>query len=97
MDFSTDAIDITFQADERATLDLKNQIDVDIPIFNDQIDEADREYFILHLSLVDDPLPGLHLGTTVSVGGIDDNDSRSKIFICECREKYLLCNNGYCL
>ena len=72
MDFSTDAIDITFPADEGDSLTL--QFDVDVPIVDDQIDEADREYFILHLSVVDDPLPELVLGTTVSVGEIADND-----------------------
>ena len=78
MDFSSNAINITFRADEGATTNLQFQIDAEIPIVDDQIDEADREYFILHLSLIDDPLPGLHLGTSVSVGGIDDNESRLK-------------------
>ena len=73
-DFSPNAIDITFPTDELGDLEL-NRI-VNIPITDDDIDEADREYFILHLTLISTPLPGLELGTTVSVGGIDDNDSK---------------------
>ena len=71
-------MNITFSADEGMDLDLR--IDVDIPILDDSIDEADREYFILHLSLIDEPLPGLELGVTVSVGGIDDDDSKSYMY-----------------
>ena len=55
-------------------LDLNRVIN--IPITDDVIDEADREYFILYLTLTSNPLPGLELGTTVSVGEIDDNDSK---------------------
>ena len=73
-DYSPDAIDITFPADELGDLEL-NRI-VNIPITDDVIDEADREYFILYLKLTSSPLPGLELGTAVSVGGIDDNDSK---------------------
>ena len=73
-DFSTEVINITFPADEGSDLELNYP--ANIPINDDNIDEADREFFILFLSLVDDPLPGLVLSTTVSVGGIDDNDSK---------------------
>ena len=74
-DFSTNVTDITFSADEGMDLDLNRN--VDISIVNDNIDEAEREYFILYLSLVDEPLQGLRLSTTISVGGIDDDDSKS--------------------
>ena len=74
-DFSTKFTDITFPVDEGSSLELNNFVNINIT--NDDIDEADREYFILYLSLQSDPLPGLVLGTTVSVGGIDDNDSKS--------------------
>ena len=74
MDFSTETLNITFPADEQAE-NFKLQISVDIPIVDDEIDEADREFFILYLSLMDNTLPEL-FGTVVSVGGIDDNDSR---------------------
>ena len=75
MDFSTEALDITFPADEG--LDgLQLQFQVVVPIVNDDINEADREFFILYLSLTDAPLSGVLLGTTVSIGGIDDDDGR---------------------
>ena len=73
-DYSPNAVDITFPADEVGDLEL-NRI-VNINITDDDIDEADREYFILYLTLTSTPLPGLELGTTVSVGGISDNDSK---------------------
>ena len=73
MDFSTDALDITFPADEGVE-DFQLQFSVNVNITNDDINEADREFFVLHLSLVHDPLPGLSLTSTVSVGGIDDDD-----------------------
>ena len=73
-DYSPNAIDITFAADETGPLDLNRM--VNFPITDDNIDEADREYFILYLTLTSTPLPGLELGATVSVGGIDDNDRK---------------------
>ena len=73
-DFSLNDVDITFDADEMSSLDLSKV--VNIPITDDDIDEADREYFILYLTLTSAPLPGLDLSTAVSVGGIDDNDSK---------------------
>ena len=78
MDFSTDAIDITFPADEGAPLVL--QLDADVPIFDDQVDEADREYFILHLSLIDgtSSSSSVTLDDSVSVGIIFDNESESE-------------------
>ena len=78
MDFSTDAIDITFPADEGASLTL--QIDAVIPIVDDQIDEADGEYFILHLSLLNGASfsPSATLSDSVSVGTITDNDGKSE-------------------
>ena len=77
MDFSTNAIDITFPADEGESLAL--QVDVDVPIVDDQIDEADREYFMLHLSLTSSS-PSVFLDDSVSVGIIADNDGRSENF-----------------
>ena len=79
MDFSTDAIDITFPVDEGASLVL--QFDVDVPIVDDQIDEAEREYFILHLSLIDgaSSSPSIILAHFTSVGIIADNDGRLEI------------------
>ena len=73
-DYLPNAVDITFPADELGDLEL-NRI-VNIPITDDVIDEADREYFLLYLTLTSTPLPGLELGTTVSIGGIDDNDGK---------------------
>ena len=73
-DYSPNAVDITFPADELGDLDLNRVINISIT--DDDIDEADREYFILYLTLTSNPLPGLELGTVVSVGGIDDNDSK---------------------
>ena len=73
MDFSTDAVNVTFPADEGGLLSL--QFDVDISIVDDQIDEADREYFILHLSLIDGDSSLLSITLNpVSVGTISDND-----------------------
>ena len=73
-DFSTMSMTITFEADELA-LDPTEQLTVEIALVDDDIDEADREYFILYLSLTNGASsPGLTLDTTVSVGGIDDND-----------------------
>ena len=77
MDFSTNAIDITFPADEGASLAL--QVDVDVPIVDDQIDEADREYFMLHLSLTSSS-PSVFLDDSVSIGIIADDDGRSENF-----------------
>ena len=73
-DFAPNEVEITFNADEVGSLEL-NKI-INIPITDDDIDEADREYFILYLTLSSSALPGLELGTTVSVGRIDDNDSK---------------------
>ena len=73
-DFALNDVDITFEADEVGSLEL-NKI-INILITDDDIDEADREYFLLYLSLTSSALPGLELGTVVSVGGIDDNDSK---------------------
>ena len=65
---------ITFPADELA-VDVTKQITVNIALVDDMIDEADREYFVLYLSLTNEASSsGLTLDTTVSVGGIDDND-----------------------
>ena len=73
-DFSPIPMTITFPADELAD-DVTEQITVNIPLFDDVIDEADREYFVLYLSLMNGASPlGLTLDSTVSVGGIDDND-----------------------
>ena len=77
MDFSTDAIDITLPADEGASLVL--QIDAKVAIVDDQIDEADREYFILRLSLTSSS-PSVFLDDSVSVGIIADDDGRSENF-----------------
>ena len=85
MDFSTDAIDITLPADEGASLVL--QIDAKVPIVDDQIDEADREYFILHLSLTSSS-PSVFLDDFVSVGIIADDDGRSENFYM-CRTNIL--------
>ena len=77
MDFSTDAIDITFPADEGASLVL--QLDADIPIVDDQVDEAEREYFILHLSLIDGASSSSSLTlNSLSVGIIFDNEGESE-------------------
>ena len=73
-DFSLNDVHVTFDADEVGSLDLSKV--VNIPITNDDIDEADREYFILYLTLTSAPLPGLEFGTVISAGGIDDNDSK---------------------
>ena len=73
-DFAPNEVDVTFKADEVGSLEL-NKI-INIPIADDDIDEADREYFILYLTLSNSSLPGLELTTTVSVGGIEDNDSK---------------------
>ena len=73
-DYSPNAVDINFPADEFGDLELNRM--VNIPITDDNIDEADREYFILYLTLVSDALPGLELGTVVSAGGINDDDSK---------------------
>ena len=73
-DFSAMPIQITFPADELA-VDVTKRITVNIALVDDMIDEADREYFVLYLSLTNvASSPGLTLDTTVSVGGIDDND-----------------------
>ena len=42
-DYSPNAVDITFSADEFGDLELNRM--VNIPITDDNIDEADREYF----------------------------------------------------
>ena len=73
-DYSPSAVDITFPADEFGDLELNRR--ANIPITDDNIDEADREYFILYLTLTSNPLPGLELGTVVSAGGINDDDSK---------------------
>ena len=73
-DFSPNDVDITFDADEVGSLELSKV--VNIPITDDNIDEAESEYFILHLTLTTTPLPGLELGTVISVGKINDNDSK---------------------
>ena len=79
MDFSTNAINITFPADEGASLVL--QIDAKVPIVDDQIDEADREYFILHLSLIDgaSSSSSIILNDPVSVSTIFDSDGESVV------------------
>ena len=71
VDFSTVATQITFSADEGHELDQGHLVTV--PIVDDNIDEADREYFILYLSPSNNPRPGLVL-TSVSIGGIEDDD-----------------------
>ena len=73
VDFSTVATQITFSADEGHELDQRHLVTV--PIVDDNIDEADREYFILYLSPSNNPRPGLVL-TSVSIGGIEDDDGR---------------------
>ena len=73
MDFSTDALYITLPADEGIE-DFQFQFHANINITNDDINEADREFFIVYLSITQDTLPGLLLNSVVSVGGIDDDD-----------------------
>ena len=75
-DFASDEVDITFNTDDELGDRLELNKIINISITDDDIDEADREYFALYLTLTSTPLPGLELGTTVSVGGIDDNDSK---------------------
>ena len=75
-DFVINDVDITFDADDSEVGSLELNKIVNIPITDDNIDEADREYFILYLTVASTALPGLELGTVVSVGGIDDNDSK---------------------
>ena len=74
-DFAISDVDITFEADEEVSSLELNKI-INIPITDDDIDEADREYFIIYLSLTSSALPGLVLSTVISVGEIDDNDSK---------------------
>ena len=75
-DFAPNEVDITFNADDDLVGSLELNKIINIPITDDDIKEADREYFILYLTLFSSALPGLELGTVVSVGGIDDNDSK---------------------
>ena len=78
IDFSTESLYITFPADEGDSA-VQSQFALNISIANDDIDEADREYFILYLQLSNEAstYPGLTLIRTVSVGVIDDDEGRS--------------------
>ena len=63
-DFSPDAIAVTVEADEDGS--QKNDVDVQIPIVNDEFDEADEEVFIL----------------VVSVQGSNDESSGRRSSLC---------------
>ena len=58
------------------------QIDADVSIVDDQVDEAEREYFILHLSLIDGAASphSITLDDPVSVGTIFDSDGESVVY-----------------
>ena len=76
VDFSTEAMEVTFPADEGEDGVLVLGLTVTVDTINDDIDEADIEYFILYLSPKEDPLPGLTFSPSLSVGGISDDDCR---------------------
>ena len=50
-DFENNPINGTFPADEGLT--PQTSLDVSIPVIDDEIDEADNQYFVAHLMVVD--------------------------------------------
>ena len=78
MDFNDSVHIVTVPAGQRV-----EDINVDIPIFDDEIDEAD-EGFVILLEVVDPAVaPFVDLSTcNASLGRIDDNDGKSYKLYC---------------
>ena len=73
MDFDSATITATFQADEGGN--ARTDLPVPIPIFDDDIDEANDQFFIAHLVVVRAVNPALiTLEQTASRCRIIDND-----------------------
>ena len=73
MDFDSAAITATFLADEGGN--VITDLDVPIPIFDDDIDEANDQFFIAHLVVVSAVNPALiTLDQMASRCRIIDND-----------------------
>lgn len=75
-DFNTTAFNVVFLADEDET-HLTSGMDVPVPIFDDIIDEANEQSFIVHLEIVSTTSrEALNIGRSVATGVIQDNDGK---------------------
>ena len=75
-DFSNAAINITFYPDVDSRL---NELEVPIPIFDDDVDEADEQIFVVELRLVSAVnADAISISRETSLCRIVDNDSKGK-------------------
>ena len=81
VDFNNSVIMVTFEADElRATPETTRT--VPIPIFDDAIDEASQELFVVSLSVSDSVGPGgVRVTRRTSECKIADNDGEFKEYM----------------
>ena len=78
-DFNTTILNITFGADENAPVSISD-ISVLIPIVDDDKDEADIQFFIAFLEVVDAVnMDLIDIGRTFSRGIIVDNDGKYRV------------------
>ena len=78
MDFNNSVVPVTFEADELSVAPVTNKV-VQIPIFDDIVDENSEELFVINLGLRDSVAPGgIQIGRHSSTGRIADNDGRFK-------------------
>ena len=74
VDFDPSVITVRFEADEGGQ---QNNVSSPVPIFDDDIDEANEEFFVMNLRLTDSVSgSGIVISRPNSLGIIRDNDSK---------------------
>ncbi len=86
-DFDTTSFQVVFPADA-APLAVRPSINVEIPIFDDDINERFEQLFLITSEVVDAVNPSTidNFERNVTIGIIVDNDGRYRTSVCRCRE-----------
>ncbi len=89
-DFDTTSFQVVFPADA-LPLPVRPSINVEIPIFDDDINERFEQLFLITSEVVDAVNPSIidNLERNVTIGIIVDNDGRYRTSVCRCREGWL--------
>ncbi len=87
VDFNTTSFQVVFPADA-VPLPVRPSINVEIPIFDDDINERFEQLFLITSEVVDAVNPSTidNLERNVTIGIIVDNDGRYRTSVCRCRE-----------
>ncbi len=86
-DFNTTSFQVVFPADP-VPLPVRPSINVEIPIFDDDINERFEQLFLITSEVVDAVNPSTidNFEGNVTIGIIVDNDGRYRTSVCRCRE-----------